>query len=199
MTAAMMTVTKLGSRIGARVDGVRLGGDLDPAAVEAIRRALLTHKVIFFRHQHHLDDQQQLAFAGLLGTPDRPPGRDGARRQGRADHHPDQLRVRQGDPLAHRRDVRRQLSGGLDPACGHPAQLRRVDAVGLDRGGLRAPARTAEVPRREPVGAAHQPLRLRDHRSSHVDDRRAAGVPAGVRKAGFPHRASRGAGAPGDR
>ena len=64
-----MSVTKLGSRIGARVDGVRLGGDLDQDAIQTIRRALLTHKVIFFRHQHHLDDQQQLAFAGLLGTP----------------------------------------------------------------------------------------------------------------------------------
>ncbi|OHV03771.1 TauD/TfdA dioxygenase family protein [Mycobacterium talmoniae] len=63
------TVTKLGSRIGARVDGVRLGGDLDPSTVEAIHQALLTHKVIFFRDQHHLDDEQQLAFAGLLGTP----------------------------------------------------------------------------------------------------------------------------------
>ena len=64
-----VTVTKLGSRIGARVDGVHLGGDLDPAGVEAIHQALLTHKVIFFRGQHHLDDQQQLAFGGLLGTP----------------------------------------------------------------------------------------------------------------------------------
>jgi alkyl sulfatase len=64
-----VTVTKLGSRIGARVDGVRLGGDLDRAAVDEIRQALLTHKVIFFRDQHHLDDQQQLAFARLLGTP----------------------------------------------------------------------------------------------------------------------------------
>jgi alpha-ketoglutarate-dependent sulfate ester dioxygenase len=64
-----VTVTKLGSRIGARVDGVRLGGDLDPATVEEIHQALLAHKVIFFRGQHHLDDQQQLAFAGLLGTP----------------------------------------------------------------------------------------------------------------------------------
>ena len=64
-----ITVTKLGSRIGARVDGVHLGGDLDPAVVEEIRGALLTHKVIFFRGQHHLDDQQQLAFGGLLGTP----------------------------------------------------------------------------------------------------------------------------------
>ncbi|CAM3563197.1 TauD/TfdA family dioxygenase [Mycobacterium colombiense] len=64
-----ITVTRLGSRIGARVDGVRLGGDLDEDAVEEIRRALLAHKVIFFRHQHHLDDSQQLAFAELLGTP----------------------------------------------------------------------------------------------------------------------------------
>jgi alpha-ketoglutarate-dependent sulfate ester dioxygenase len=64
-----ITVTKLASRIGARVDGVRLGSDLDRAAAEEIRQALLTHKVIFFRDQHHLDDQQQLAFARLLGTP----------------------------------------------------------------------------------------------------------------------------------
>jgi len=64
-----VTITKLGSRIGARVDGVRLRGDLDPTTVGEIRDALLTHKVIFFRDQHHLDDQQQLAFAGLLGTP----------------------------------------------------------------------------------------------------------------------------------
>jgi alpha-ketoglutarate-dependent taurine dioxygenase len=64
-----VTVTKLGSRIGARVDGARLGGDLDPATVEEIHQALLAHKVIFFRGQDHLDDQQQLAFAGLLGTP----------------------------------------------------------------------------------------------------------------------------------
>jgi len=64
-----VTVTKLGSRIGARVDGVLLGGDLDPVTVEQIRQASLTHKVIFFRGQHHLDDAQQLAFARLLGTP----------------------------------------------------------------------------------------------------------------------------------
>ena len=64
-----VTVTKLGSRIGARVDGVRLGGDLDSRVVEEIHRVLLTHKVIFFRGQHHLDDAAQLAFARLLGTP----------------------------------------------------------------------------------------------------------------------------------
>jgi alpha-ketoglutarate-dependent taurine dioxygenase len=66
---ATSTVTQLGSRIGARVDGVRLGGDLDAAAVGQIRQALLRHRVIFFRDQHHLDDVQQQAFAALLGTP----------------------------------------------------------------------------------------------------------------------------------
>ncbi|BBX74735.1 TauD/TfdA family dioxygenase [Mycobacterium shinjukuense] len=64
-----IAVRKLGSRIGAEISGVRLGGDLDPAAVDEIRQALLTHKVIFFRDQHHLDDAGQLAFAGLLGSP----------------------------------------------------------------------------------------------------------------------------------
>ncbi len=65
----LISVHKLGSRIGAEISGVRLGGDLAPAAVEEIRAALLAHKVIFFRDQHHLDDQQQLVFAALLGTP----------------------------------------------------------------------------------------------------------------------------------
>jgi alpha-ketoglutarate-dependent sulfate ester dioxygenase len=69
LPTAPLTVTKLGSRIGARIDGVRVGGDLDAATVGEIRRALLRHKVIFFRNQHHLDDEQQHAFARLLGTP----------------------------------------------------------------------------------------------------------------------------------
>ncbi|MGC2654157.1 MAG: TauD/TfdA family dioxygenase [Mycobacterium sp.] len=64
-----LTVTKLGSRIGARVDGAHLSGDLDAGTVDGIRRALLSHKVIFFRGQNHLEDHGQLAFAGLLGTP----------------------------------------------------------------------------------------------------------------------------------
>ena len=64
-----ITVSKLGSRIGARIDGVRLGGDLERATVDEIREAVLAYKVIFLRGQHHLDDEQQLAFAGLLGTP----------------------------------------------------------------------------------------------------------------------------------
>ena len=62
-------IVKLGANIGARIDGVRLGGDLSASTVKAINDALLTHKVIFFREQHHLDDESQLAFARTLGTP----------------------------------------------------------------------------------------------------------------------------------
>jgi len=64
-----VTVDKVGSALGAVVGGVRLGGDLAPETVARIRRALLVHKVIFFRGQEHLDDDGQLAFARLLGTP----------------------------------------------------------------------------------------------------------------------------------
>jgi len=64
-----VAVVKLGEHIGARVDGVRLDGDLEADTVTAINQALITHKVIFFRDQHHLDDDAQYAFAGLLGTP----------------------------------------------------------------------------------------------------------------------------------
>ncbi|MDV3127395.1 TauD/TfdA family dioxygenase [Mycobacterium sp. 21AC1] len=69
VSAAPVTVTKLGSRIGASIEGIRLSGELDTGTVGDIRRALLRHKVIFFRDQHHLTDEQQHAFAGLLGSP----------------------------------------------------------------------------------------------------------------------------------
>ncbi|PXX68929.1 taurine dioxygenase [Nocardia tenerifensis] len=67
-----VSVTKLGARIGAVVGNVRLGGDLDVVTVEAIRRALLEHKVIFFRGQNHLDEDGQYEFARLLGSPTTP-------------------------------------------------------------------------------------------------------------------------------
>ncbi|GAB3897077.1 TauD/TfdA dioxygenase family protein [Kibdelosporangium lantanae] len=70
MTAQLTrTIHKLGASIGARIDGVHLDGDLPPEAVAEIRSALLTHKVVFLRDQHHLDDNAQLAFARLLGEP----------------------------------------------------------------------------------------------------------------------------------
>ncbi len=64
-----VAVVKLGEHIGAQVDGIRLGAALDTDTVSAINQALITHKVIFFRGQHHMDDDTQYAFARLLGTP----------------------------------------------------------------------------------------------------------------------------------
>jgi alpha-ketoglutarate-dependent sulfate ester dioxygenase len=66
-TATEVSVHQLGGRIGARIDGVRLGGDLPDDVVAEIRAALLRHKVVFFREQHHLDDEQHIAFAERLG------------------------------------------------------------------------------------------------------------------------------------
>ncbi|MGO4614923.1 TauD/TfdA dioxygenase family protein [Nocardia sp. 2YAB30] len=71
-TPATASVTRLGARIGAQVDNIRLGGDLDAATVDVIRRALLEHKVIFFSGQDHLTEDGQYEFAQLLGTPTTP-------------------------------------------------------------------------------------------------------------------------------
>jgi len=65
--APTLSVHQLGSRIGARIDGVRLSGDLPAETVGQIRSALLQHKVVFFRGQDHLDDDGQIAFGELLG------------------------------------------------------------------------------------------------------------------------------------
>ena len=65
-------VRKTGENIGARIDGVRLSGDLGDDVVAEIRRALLENKVIFFSGQDHLDDAIQHEFASRLGTPTLP-------------------------------------------------------------------------------------------------------------------------------
>lgn len=65
----VLRVVKLGANIGARIDGIDLSDDVDPASASKINAALLEHKVIFFRDQHRLDDDGQLALAAKLGTP----------------------------------------------------------------------------------------------------------------------------------
>ncbi len=64
-----LRAVKLGAVIGARIEGVDLAAGVDPATAGEINAALLEHKVIFFRGQHDLDDDSQLAFARTLGTP----------------------------------------------------------------------------------------------------------------------------------
>lgn len=66
-----LRVVKLSENIGARVDGVRLG-ELDAETATAINQTLAQHKVLFFRGQHHLDDESHFAFAGSLGVPTTP-------------------------------------------------------------------------------------------------------------------------------
>jgi len=66
-TGSPLVIRRLSGRIGAEVSGIRLGSQLSPEAVESIRRALLTHRVIFFRDQSQLNDVEQEGFARLLG------------------------------------------------------------------------------------------------------------------------------------
>jgi len=61
------TVRPVAGRIGAEISGARLDGDLPDRTVQDIRNALDLHKVLFFRGQNHLDDEEQEAFGGLLG------------------------------------------------------------------------------------------------------------------------------------
>ncbi|MBF4163018.1 TauD/TfdA dioxygenase family protein [Nocardioides acrostichi] len=65
--APELGVTRIGGRIGAELSGVRLGADLPEETIARIRHALLAHKVVFVRGQHHLDDEAQIGFAERLG------------------------------------------------------------------------------------------------------------------------------------
>ncbi|MGE2720734.1 TauD/TfdA dioxygenase family protein [Mycolicibacterium celeriflavum] len=67
--SSSLRVVKLGAHIGARIEGVDLGAGVDAETASAINAALLEHKVVFFRDQHGLDDDGQLALAQALGTP----------------------------------------------------------------------------------------------------------------------------------
>jgi alpha-ketoglutarate-dependent sulfate ester dioxygenase len=64
-------VTQVGGLIGGVVGGIRIGGNVEAAAIAELRAALLRHRVVFLRHQHHATDDQ-LAFAALLGEVTKP-------------------------------------------------------------------------------------------------------------------------------
>lgn len=71
MVTTDIRVVKLGENIGARIDGVHVDA-LDAETATAINTALVTHKVVFIRGQHHLDDDAHYAFAESLGVPTTP-------------------------------------------------------------------------------------------------------------------------------
>jgi alpha-ketoglutarate-dependent taurine dioxygenase len=65
MTA--IDVRRIAGHIGAEITGIAAGPALPPDEVRLIRDALLEHKVVFLRGQHHLDDGAQAGFARLFG------------------------------------------------------------------------------------------------------------------------------------
>lgn len=68
-TDQSIELSRLSHNVGATIEGLRLGGDLAPETVEWIRTELALHKVLIIRGQQHLTDDDQYAFASLLGTP----------------------------------------------------------------------------------------------------------------------------------
>jgi alpha-ketoglutarate-dependent taurine dioxygenase len=67
VSTSEITVRKVGGRIGALIEGVRLGPDLTTGELAAVRAAANRHKVVFFRGQDHLDDESQIGFGRRLG------------------------------------------------------------------------------------------------------------------------------------
>src|SRR5262245_8370837 len=63
-----ITVTPIAGSLGGEITGVDLARDLDDEVIAEIRRAWLTHLVVFFRDQA-LDSDQFLAFARRIGVP----------------------------------------------------------------------------------------------------------------------------------
>lgn len=62
-----LDVRPVAGNIGAEIRGLRLSGDLQPATLKAIHKAVLDYKVVFVRGQDHLDDSTQEAFGRLWG------------------------------------------------------------------------------------------------------------------------------------
>jgi taurine dioxygenase len=63
-----MELRAVAGRIGVEAADVRLSGTLPEETVAALRRAVLEHKVVFFRNQHHLDDDALVGVGGRFGT-----------------------------------------------------------------------------------------------------------------------------------
>ncbi|MCP3420138.1 TauD/TfdA family dioxygenase [Bradyrhizobium brasilense] len=60
-------VVKRAARIGAEIKNIKLSGDLSNQTIVAINSVLLEHKVVFFRDQGHLNDDEQERFALCFG------------------------------------------------------------------------------------------------------------------------------------
>lgn len=64
-----LDIVPITGNIGAEIRGVTLSGDLDAQTLQAIKDAVVRHKVVFFRGQKDLDDARHEGFASLFGDP----------------------------------------------------------------------------------------------------------------------------------
>ncbi|MBL7492897.1 TauD/TfdA family dioxygenase [Frankia sp. AgB1.9] len=122
--AVELDIRPLTVRIGAEISGVRIDGDLDAATVAAVRTAIVRNRVVFFRDQHHLTPEIQIAFARLLGE--------------LTQAHPSQAPL-DGYPLVHE----------LDASKGGRAGAWHTDVSFTDRPPAFSVLRAVEIP---PVG-----------------------------------------------
>jgi taurine dioxygenase len=67
--ASPLDIHPVTGTIGAEIRGVRLADDLDESVIEAIKAAVVRHKVVFFRDQHDLTDDRHEAFTARFGDP----------------------------------------------------------------------------------------------------------------------------------
>ena len=144
----VLAVHRLGGRIGARIDGVT--ARRRPARRRPwpqIRAALLEHKVVFFRGQHHLDDDAHIAFAELLGplTTAHPTVNTGSARILSLDCQ----QGHGGQQLAHRRHLRRPHPGVQHPARRHASRRTAATPSGPTRSPPTTPCPTRS--RRSPT------------------------------------------------
>jgi len=65
--SAALQIHPVAGRIGAEISQLRVSADLDAVTFSAIHSALLKYKVVFLRHQAHLDDASHEAFAARFG------------------------------------------------------------------------------------------------------------------------------------
>lgn len=63
----MFDVAPMTGTIGAEILNIDIAADLDDETIAKLTEALVDHKVIFFRDQHNLTDERQVAFARRFG------------------------------------------------------------------------------------------------------------------------------------
>ena len=62
-----LRIRRVAGHIGGEVLGLRLRADFDDATIDNLHRALVRHKVLFFRDQSQLDDAEHQAFGARFG------------------------------------------------------------------------------------------------------------------------------------